>query len=92
MAEIDGNGRHEREMFRAEFKVIEDDGVHGLGLAPARHHADGSADVEMQRPGECVVDAQRSGAAVENGVGGLPVERDGYADEIVVQMEWKLRR
>jgi hypothetical protein len=87
VAEVDGDGGGEGEMFGAEVEVVEDDGVHGLGLAAAGNHADGLADVEMERLGEGVVDAEAAGSAVEDGVEGLAVEGDGDADEVVLKME-----
>lgn len=92
MAKVDGDCRDEGEMFRAEIEVIENDRVHGFGLAAARHHADGGADVQVQGLRECVVDAEASRTAVENSVSGLPVQRDGHANEIVLEMKLKLSR
>ena len=87
MAEMDGDGGSEGEMFGAEVEVVENNRVHGLGLAAAGDHADGGADVEMQRLGEGVVNAEATSAAVEDGVEDLAVEGDGDANEVVLELK-----
>lgn len=85
--EVEGDGRGEGEMFRAEVEVVEDDGVHGFRRAAAGDHADGLADVEVEGAGEGVVEGEGAGAAVEDGLLGLAVEGDGDADEVVVEIK-----